>query len=211
MARDLSEEALVVKAEVEGYLVRRIHIDEGASVEIMFGQCFNMLHPSIRERLVETTFPQQHHFGASGPKATQSHPVRHPLDDEIPNPIARSSQLWGFHSNAFLMLTRATTKYRWRRNTRRKPPSTRIKSQIGRNLEVYVDDMVVKSKSKREMLADIVETFDNLRRINMKPYPKKCSFRVLEGKFLGYMVTSEGIRANLAKTKDIAEMQSPRT
>ncbi|GJV72734.1 reverse transcriptase domain-containing protein [Tanacetum coccineum] len=54
LARDLSEEALVVEAEVEGYLVRRIHIDEGASVEIMFKHCFNMLHPSIRSRLVET-------------------------------------------------------------------------------------------------------------------------------------------------------------
>ncbi|GKE89026.1 reverse transcriptase domain-containing protein, partial [Tanacetum coccineum] len=54
LARDLSEEALVVEAEVEGYLVRRVHIDEGASVEIMFEHCFNMLHPSIRARLVET-------------------------------------------------------------------------------------------------------------------------------------------------------------
>ncbi|GJR18227.1 reverse transcriptase domain-containing protein [Tanacetum coccineum] len=54
LARDLSEEALVVEAEVEGYLVRRVHIDEGASVEIMFEHCFNMLHPSIRSRLVET-------------------------------------------------------------------------------------------------------------------------------------------------------------
>ncbi|GJX06550.1 reverse transcriptase domain-containing protein [Tanacetum coccineum] len=48
------KEDLVVEGEIEGYLVRRIHIDEGASVEIMFKQCFNMLHPSIRARLVET-------------------------------------------------------------------------------------------------------------------------------------------------------------
>ncbi|GJW13912.1 reverse transcriptase domain-containing protein [Tanacetum coccineum] len=48
LARDFSEEALVVEAEVEGYLVQRIHIDEGASIEIMFEHCFNMLHPSIR-------------------------------------------------------------------------------------------------------------------------------------------------------------------
>ncbi|GJV72733.1 hypothetical protein Tco_1492728 [Tanacetum coccineum] len=61
------------------------------------------------------------------------------------------------------------------------------------------------------MLADIAETFDNLKRINMKLNPKRCSFKVEEGKFLGYMVTSKGIRANPAKTKDIAEMQSPRT
>ncbi|GJY37775.1 reverse transcriptase domain-containing protein [Tanacetum coccineum] len=83
--------------------------------------------------------------------------------------------------------------------------------QIGQNLEVYVDDMVIKSKAEKDMLADIAETFDNLRRINMKLNPKKCSFGVEEGKFLGYMVTSEGIRANPAKTKDIAEMKSPRT
>ncbi|GKB16649.1 reverse transcriptase domain-containing protein [Tanacetum coccineum] len=86
-----------------------------------------------------------------------------------------------------------------------------FQSQIGKNLEVYVDDMVVKSKSEKEMLADIAETFDNLRRINMKLNPKKCSFGVTEGKFLGYMVTSEGIRANPAKTKDIAERKSPKT
>ncbi|GJT63910.1 hypothetical protein Tco_1015390 [Tanacetum coccineum] len=53
LARDLSEEALMVEAEVEGYLVRRIHINEGASIEILFEHCFNMLHPSIRSRLVE--------------------------------------------------------------------------------------------------------------------------------------------------------------
>ncbi|GJR87596.1 reverse transcriptase domain-containing protein [Tanacetum coccineum] len=74
-----------------------------------------------------------------------------------------------------------------------------------------LDDMVIKSKTEKEMLADIAETFDNLRRINMKLNPKKCSFGIMEGKFLGYMVTLEGIRANLAKTKDIAKMQSPRT
>ncbi|GKA71860.1 reverse transcriptase domain-containing protein [Tanacetum coccineum] len=45
----------------------------------------------------------------------------------------------------------------------------------------------------------------------MKLNPKKCSFGVEEGKFLGYMVTSEGIRANPAKTRDITEMKSPRT
>ncbi|GJT63343.1 hypothetical protein Tco_1006876 [Tanacetum coccineum] len=61
------------------------------------------------------------------------------------------------------------------------------------------------------LIADITETFDNLRRINMKLNPKKCSFGVEEGKFLGYMVTSKGIRANPKKTKGIADMQSPLT
>ncbi|GJW09436.1 reverse transcriptase domain-containing protein [Tanacetum coccineum] len=60
-----------------------------------------------------------------------------------------------------------------------------FRSQIGKNLEVYVDDMVVKSRTEREMPADIAETFDNLKRISMKLNPKKCSFGVTEGKFLG--------------------------
>ncbi|GJV89027.1 hypothetical protein Tco_1532965 [Tanacetum coccineum] len=52
------------------------------------------------------------------------------------------------------------------------------------NLEAYVDDMVVKIKTEKEMIADVAETFNNLRRINMKLNPKKCSFGVEEGKSL---------------------------
>ncbi|GJY97175.1 reverse transcriptase domain-containing protein [Tanacetum coccineum] len=58
-------------------------------------------------------------------------------------------------------------------------------NSIGQNLEAYVDDIVIKSKTKRDMIADVADTFDNLRRINMKLNPKKCSFGVEEGKFLG--------------------------
>ncbi|GKB34016.1 reverse transcriptase domain-containing protein [Tanacetum coccineum] len=86
-----------------------------------------------------------------------------------------------------------------------------FQSQIGRNLEAYVDDMVVKSKDEKMLLANVAETFDNLKKINIKLNPKKCSFRVKEGKFLGYMVTSEGIRANPKKTKALADLQSSRT
>ncbi|GKB17365.1 reverse transcriptase domain-containing protein [Tanacetum coccineum] len=77
-----------------------------------------------------------------------------------------------------------------------------------RNLEAYVDDMVIKSNDEKMLIADIAETFDNLRKINMKLNPKKCSFGVEEGKFLGYMVTSEGIRANPKKTKAIADIKT---
>ncbi|GJZ99443.1 reverse transcriptase domain-containing protein, partial [Tanacetum coccineum] len=83
--------------------------------------------------------------------------------------------------------------------------------RIGRNLEAYVDGMVIKINNEKMLLADVAETFDNLSKINMKLNPKKCSFRVEEGKFLGYMVTSEGIRANPKKTRVLADLQSPRT
>ncbi|GJX71341.1 reverse transcriptase domain-containing protein [Tanacetum coccineum] len=86
-----------------------------------------------------------------------------------------------------------------------------FQAQLGRNLEAYVDDMVIKSKTEQEMIADIAETFDNLRKINMKLNPMKCSFGAGEGKFLGYMVTSDGIRVNPKKTKAIADMESAKT
>nr|GEU41959.1 reverse transcriptase domain-containing protein [Tanacetum cinerariifolium] len=79
------------------------------------------------------------------------------------------------------------------------------------NLEAYVDDMVIKSKTDQEMIMDIAKTFDNLQRTNMKLNPKKCLFGMKEGKFFGYTITSEGIRANPKKTKAVADMQSPQT
>nr|GEV65783.1 reverse transcriptase domain-containing protein [Tanacetum cinerariifolium] len=76
--------------------------------------------------------------------------------------------------------------------------------QIRRNLEAYMDDMVIKSKNEKMLLDDIAETFDNLKKINMKLNPKRCFFGVEEGKFLGHIVMSEGIRDNPKKTKALA-------
>nr|GEU29957.1 reverse transcriptase domain-containing protein [Tanacetum cinerariifolium] len=86
---------------------------------------------------------------------------------------------------------------------------TIFEGQIGRNLEAYVDDMVIKSKTEPEMIKDIEETLLTLKKVNMKLNPKKCSFRMEEGKFLGYIVTSEGIKANPKKAKAIVNMSSP--
>ncbi|GJV69913.1 reverse transcriptase domain-containing protein [Tanacetum coccineum] len=64
--------------------------------------------------------------------------------------------------------------------------------QIGRNLEVYVDDLVIKSHTEEEIIRDITETFKTLRQINMKLNPKKCTFGMQEGMFLGYKVSTNG-------------------
>ncbi|GKA77450.1 reverse transcriptase domain-containing protein, partial [Tanacetum coccineum] len=83
--------------------------------------------------------------------------------------------------------------------------------QIGRNLEAYVDDMVIKSTSEEEMLTDIKETFEKFRSINMKLNPKKCSFGVEEVPFLGHLITKQGIRANPSKVKAITNVGQLKT
>jgi hypothetical protein len=65
-----------------------------------------------------------------------------------------------------------------------------LEAQIGRNVEAYIDDIVVKSKQQGDLLDDLKESFDNLRKYKMKLNPKKCVFGVSSGKLLGYMVLS---------------------
>ena len=78
-------------------------------------------------------------------------------------------------------------------------------------MEVYIDDMLVKSKDKANHLDDLKETFSTLSKYNMKLNPAKCVFVVASGKFLGFMVSQQGIEANLDKVKAIIEGKSPKT
>lgn len=68
--------------------------------------------------------------------------------------------------------------------------------QIGRNLEVYVDDMLIKSIEVEGHISDLKETFETLRRYRMKLNLAKCAFGVSSGKFLGFMVLQRRIEAN---------------
>ena len=74
-----------------------------------------------------------------------------------------------------------------------------FKEQIRRNVEVYVNDMLVKSKEEEDHLDDLKETFNTLRQYNMKLNPSKCAFGVSSGKFLRFMVSRRGIEANPEK------------
>ena len=83
--------------------------------------------------------------------------------------------------------------------------------QIGRKMEVYVDDMLVKSKEEEDHLDDLKETFNTLRPYSMKLNPSKCAFGVSSGKFLNFMVSQRGIEENPEKVRVILEMSSPKT
>jgi hypothetical protein len=86
-----------------------------------------------------------------------------------------------------------------------------FRDQIGRNIEVYVDDMLVKSIRTASHIADLRETFGTLRSHKMKLNPAKSAFGVSSGKFLGFMVSQRGIEANPDKVNAVLGMQPPQT
>ncbi|KAL0322537.1 UNVERIFIED_CONTAM: Transposon Ty3-G Gag-Pol polyprotein [Sesamum angustifolium] len=86
-----------------------------------------------------------------------------------------------------------------------------FREQIGRNMEVYIDDMMVKSHKKENHKQDLQECFGILQHFGMKLNPTKCTFGVHGGKFLGFMISQRGIEANPEKIKAILEMKPPRT
>ena len=83
--------------------------------------------------------------------------------------------------------------------------------QLRRNVQVYVDDMLVKSVHENDHLNDLQETFNTLRSYNMKLNPSKCVFGVTAEKFLGFMVSQRGIDVNPEKVQAILELEPPRT
>ncbi|KAM2478827.1 hypothetical protein PS1_002628 [Malus domestica] len=83
--------------------------------------------------------------------------------------------------------------------------------QIGKSMEVYVDDMLVKSKRADQHITNLYETFTILKRYRMRLNPNKCAFGVGFGKFLGFMISQRGIEANPEKIKVILDMKEPVT
>ena len=85
-----------------------------------------------------------------------------------------------------------------------------FESLLGKNIGIYIDDMVVKSKMVSEHLGDLRIIFEVLRNYKLCLNASKCSFGVGSGKFLGYMVTHKGIEVNLDQIKAINNLRTPR-
>jgi hypothetical protein len=86
-----------------------------------------------------------------------------------------------------------------------------FRDQIGRNIEVCMDDMLVKSRKAAGHLTDLEETFNTLRKHQMKLNPAKWAFGISSGKFLGFMVSNRGLKANPEKILAVLKMLAPRT
>nr|CAH66235.1 H0825G02.12 [Oryza sativa] len=94
-------------------------------------------------------------------------------------------------------------------NTFQRTVQGALSNQLGNNVEAYVDDIVVKTKTSDSLIDDLRETFDNLRRYRLMLNPEKCTFGVPSGKLLGFLVSGRGIEANPEKIKAIENMKSP--
>jgi dsDNA-binding SOS-regulon protein len=82
-------------------------------------------------------------------------------------------------------------------------------SQIGSNIQVYIDDVVITKRKEESLISDLAETFDNLNRYKLKINPTKCSFGVSAGQLLGFLVSARGIEANPEKIQAILTMGKP--
>ena len=91
-------------------------------------------------------------------------------------------------------------------STYQKMMTRMFESLLGKNMEIYIDDMVVKSKKVSEHLGDLQVVFEILRSYKLHLNASKCSFGVGSGKFLGYMVTHRGIKVNPDQIKAITNM-----
>ncbi|XP_052172223.1 uncharacterized protein LOC127788152 [Diospyros lotus] len=80
---------------------------------------------------------------------------------------------------------------------------------IGRTMEVYVDDMLIKFEQVTDHVSDLREMFGVLKSYQMKLNPLKCAFGIASRKFLGFMVNNNGIEANPDKIKALLNMRLP--
>jgi hypothetical protein len=84
-----------------------------------------------------------------------------------------------------------------------------LESQIGCNIQVYIDDVLITTRKEESLISDLAKTFDNLNRYKLKLNPTKCSFGISAGQLLGFLVSTRGIEANPEKIQAILTMGKP--
>nr|GEY45442.1 reverse transcriptase domain-containing protein [Tanacetum cinerariifolium] len=187
-----TEGPLVIEAEVGGHTIHRMYIDGGSSMEILYEHCFNQLQPDIKRQIVLATTSLT---GFSGETTWPLGQLKLLDCYLLPEIDWKVESLCGYPFKCFLDTYKATNGQGVRKS----------------NGAVYVDDLVVKSHTETEMVRDIAETFQTLRKINMQLNPKKCLFGLAEGVFLGYVIISEGIKPCPDKMTAVLQLPSPQT
>ena len=95
--------------------------------------------------------------------------------------------------------------------TYQRAATTLFHDMMHRDVEVYVDDIIVKSQSRVDHLATLQRFFERMRQFILRLNPKKCTFGVTSGKLLGHIVSEHGIEVDPEKIKTMLDMPAPRT
>nr|GEV53781.1 reverse transcriptase domain-containing protein [Tanacetum cinerariifolium] len=215
-----TEGPLVIEMEIGGHMIHCMYVDGGSSMKALGN---NMRCRTFDKSMDEFHDRKYVNIGLisgkdirlsdrkkrPGPGTCQSHPSRgyHQIQmaelDEEKTAFHTSHEVYCYTKMPFGLKNVGATYQRLMNKA--------FDSQVGRNIEVYIDDLVIKSHKETEMLRDIDDTFRTLRKINMKLNSKKCMFGAMEGIFLGYMISPEGIKPCLDKTEVVLRLPYPRT
>nr|GEU70312.1 reverse transcriptase domain-containing protein [Tanacetum cinerariifolium] len=212
-ANDVLDNPLIVEAEAEGYWVRRVFVDQGLQElrEISSTVHAMLKFPTPKGMATMCAQSEPVYECRWSKKTAEQETTKEKVEEhKAPGPEGEEKILVNpaFPDQAITIATQFSAKCR-----------EQLIRLLKDNMDVFAwqsSDMAgvprrLIKHALNDMIMDIAETFDNLRKINMKLNPMKCAFGVGEGKFFGYVVTSEGIRANPKKMKAIADMKSPKT
>lgn len=160
-----------------------------------------MITPILK--LIALWTPQQDMPSSASWMLMQAHQISLALEAQPHNAFIINARLYCYKVMLFGLKNVGGTYKRMVNNV--------FNSQIGRNLDVYVDDMITKSKQAQDHAVDLRKTFMTLRNHQMRLNPDKCAFGVTGGKCLGFLVDEKGIEANPNKIQAILTLKSPRS
>ncbi|GJX43816.1 reverse transcriptase domain-containing protein, partial [Tanacetum coccineum] len=166
----VSDDLLIIEAEVEGYLVKRVFVDQGATIQVIFEHCFDNLPAFVRSRLTAT-----------------------------------QTELVGFSGEQLLPLGKIELKVAFGTEGISRRMMMKFTVMIAASPYNVILGRTEKKPAPEEERAPEQEQLQTKEEEVLRAYG------VTEGKFIGYMVTSEGIWVNPKKTKEVSDMQSPKT
>ena len=191
---------LLITLKIGGYDVKRVMEDGGSSTEIMYPDLYKGLKLKPEDLMPYNSLLMSFDEKFVIPKGMIRLPIQ--TGPEIVEVNLIIVNTYHYKVMSFGLKNAGSTYQRMMIRM--------FEPQLGKNIEIYVDDMVVKSKVVSEYLEDLDGIFNVLRRHKLRLNASKCSFGMGSGKFLGYMVTHRGIEVNPDQIKAINDLKPPR-
>nr|XP_023914213.1 uncharacterized protein LOC112025760 [Quercus suber] len=196
------DDALVITLRIGDYDVKRVMVDGGSAVEVMYPD----LYKGLGLKLDDLTPYSSPLMSFDGKLVIPKGMIRLSIQtgpEVVEEKTAFVTPVGNYYYKVMPFGLKNTGSTYQRMMTRMFEP------MLGKSIEVYVDDMVVKSKVVSEYFGDLGRTFDVLRKHKLRLNASKCSFSVGSGKFLGYMITHRGIEVDPDQIKAIHNLKPP--